>query len=78
MNKPSTTISTTAIYGAMAALLFGVLAMFAPEYSDRVPPGMEAGTAILIGVIAGYLAKENRYKMTPRGISSKKTSRKKK
>ncbi len=66
MNSPSTTVSTTAIYGAIAALVFGVLAIFAPEYYDRVPPGMEAGTAVLIGVIAGYLKKETRYKMTPR------------
>ncbi len=66
MNAPSSSISAAAIYGAMAALMFGLLAMFAPEYYDRVPPGMEAGTAVLIGSVAGYLKKERTYKMTPR------------
>jgi hypothetical protein len=59
MKQPSSTISAAAIYGAIAALLFGVLAVFAPEYYERVPPGMEAGSAVLIGVIAGYFKREN-------------------
>lgn len=59
MNKPSSTIQAAAISGALAALAFGLFAVFAPEMYARVPAGMEAGTAVLIGVAFGYLKKEN-------------------
>jgi len=58
MNKPSSTIQAAAISGGLASLAFGMFAIFAPELYDRVPPGMEAGTAVLIGVAIGYFKKE--------------------
>ena len=59
MNKPSSTIQAAAISGGIASLLFGLFAVFLPEYYVRVPPGMEAGTAVLIGIAVGYFKKEN-------------------
>lgn len=59
MNKPSSTIQAAAIAGALAAVAFGFFAAFAPEIHARVPAGMEAGTAVLIGVVIGYFKKEN-------------------
>lgn len=59
MNKPSSTIQAAAIAGALAAVAFGFFAAFAPEMYARVPAGMEAGTAVLIGVAIGYFKKEN-------------------
>lgn len=59
MNKPSSTIQAAAISGGIASLAFGLFAVFAPELYSRVPPGMEAGTAVLIGVAIGYFKKEN-------------------
>jgi hypothetical protein len=59
MNKPSSTIQAAAIAGGLASLAFGLFAVFAPELYTRVPPGMEAGTAVLIGVLIGWRKKEN-------------------
>ena len=59
MNKPSSTITAAALAGAIAAVGFGLLSVFGPEYYARVPPGMEAGTAVLIGAVVGYLKREN-------------------
>jgi hypothetical protein len=59
MNKPSSTIQAAAISGGLASLAFGLFAIFAPELYARVPPGMEAGTAVLIGVVIGWRKKEN-------------------
>lgn len=59
MNKPSSTIQAAAISGGLASLAFGLFAVFAPELYGRVPPGMEAGTAVLIGVLIGWRKKEN-------------------
>ncbi len=59
MNKPSSTIQAAAIAGGIASLAFGFFALFAPELYSRVPPGMEAGSAVLIGVAIGYFKKEN-------------------
>jgi hypothetical protein len=59
MNKPSSTIQASAISGGIAALTFGFFAILAPDLYTRVPPGMEAGAAVLIGTLIGYLKKEN-------------------
>lgn len=57
--KPSSTIQAAAIAGGLASLAFGLFAVFSPELYTRVPPGMEAGTAVLIGVLIGWRKKEN-------------------
>lgn len=59
MNKPSSTIKAAGSWGFLAAIFMGLLAMFAPEFYARVPPGFEAGLAVGIGTIAGYFQKEN-------------------
>lgn len=59
MNAPSSTIKAAGSWGFLAAIAMGMLAIFLPEYYARVPPGFEAGLAVGIGTIAGYLQKEN-------------------
>ncbi len=59
MNEPSSTITAAASSGAVASLAFGGLAVFGAEYYALVPPGMEAGAAVLIAVVVGYKKKEN-------------------
>ncbi len=58
MNAPSSTIKAAGGWGFLAAIGMGLLAMFQPDLYDRVPPGFEAGLAVLIGMVAGYLTKE--------------------
>ena len=58
MNRPSSTITAAAISGAIAAVMFGIFAVFAPVQYALVPPGMEAGVAVLIGSVIGYCKRE--------------------
>ena len=59
MNRPSSTITAAALGGGLAAVVFGVMSIFAPEYYALVPAGMEAGTAVVIGSVVGYFKREN-------------------
>lgn len=58
MNKPSSTITAAAVYGFIAATALTVLAVFLPEYYDRIPAGFEGHLVIGIGAVAGYFKKE--------------------
>jgi len=58
MNKPSSTIQASAIGGALAAVLLGTAAVFYPNEYAMVPPGYEAGIAVLFGAGVGYFKKE--------------------
>lgn len=57
-SAPTRKLSYTAASGATAAVLMGLVAIFAPEAYARVPPGFEGGIAILIGCVFGYCVKE--------------------
>jgi hypothetical protein len=58
MNKPSSTITAAGVAGALVAIGFILLAVFAPTYYDRLPPG--AGEIIVASsaTIVGYFKKE--------------------
>lgn len=59
MAPASSTIKAAGSWGFLAAIIMGLLAMVWPEIYARVPPGFEAGLAVGIGTIAGYMQKEN-------------------
>lgn len=58
MNRPSSTITTAGLAGSLAAIAFGMLSIFGPEYYARVPAGMEAGVATAVAFIFGYFKRE--------------------
>ena len=58
MNKPSSTIKAAGLGGSLAAISFGLLSIFGPEYYARVPPGMEAGVATALAFLLGYFKRE--------------------
>ena len=51
---PTRKVGAGAVGGALAAVAFGMIAIFFPEQYALVPPGMEAGAATLFGALAGY------------------------
>ncbi|MGI9293424.1 MAG: hypothetical protein ACR2PS_05525 [Pseudomonadales bacterium] len=59
MNAPSSTIKAAGSWGFLAAIIMGLVAIIWPDIYTRVPPGFEAGLAVGIGTVAGYLQKEN-------------------
>ena len=59
MNKPSSTIQAAGSWGFIAAIGMGIFAIFWPDLYARVPPGFEAGLAVLVGTVMGYFQKEN-------------------
>lgn len=59
MNKPSSTIQAAGIYGAIATILLIALAVFSPEYYDRIPPGGGESLVLAAATIGGYFKKEN-------------------
>ena len=59
MNKPSSTISAAVLAGGITSVLVGAASVFAHDVYLLVPPGMEAGTAVVIGGTIGYFKKEN-------------------
>jgi len=66
MKPMSSTAKAGGGWGFLAAIAMGLLAMVFPEIYGRVPPGFEAGLAVLIGTVAAKLQKENVYVMTER------------
>ncbi len=75
LSAPSTTITWATLAGFAAAAIWELLATFT---TIEPTAGLIAGSTALASGIVGKLVKEKRYNMTPRGTSSKKTSRKKK
>ncbi len=72
---PSTTITWATLAGFGAAFIWG----FVDSFTEIDPSLALVGASVsLASGIVGKLVKEKRYNMTPRGTSSKKTSRKKK
>lgn len=59
MNKPSSTIQAAGIYGAIATVLLILLAVLAPEYYGRLPPGASESLVLAASTIGGYFKKEN-------------------
>lgn len=44
--------------GSAAAVLMGLVAIFWPDIYARVPPGFEAGLAVMFGSIAAYFTRD--------------------
>ena len=59
MNKPSSTITAAGLVGAATAVGFILIAVFAPTYYDRFPPGSSEIIVASAMTIAGYFKKEN-------------------
>lgn len=58
MNKPSSTIKASGGVGALVAIGFILLAVLAPEYYDRLPPGASESLIVALSTLAGYFKKE--------------------
>lgn len=66
MNKPSSTIQAAGLTGAVVAIGFIALAVFAPEHYDRLPPGAGEIVTASVATIAGYFKKEKVLDVKPR------------
>ena len=58
MNAPSSTIKAAGGYGAAVAIGMICLAVFAPEYYGRMPPGASESLVLAASTIGGYFKKE--------------------
>lgn len=58
MKYPSSTIQASGITGAVVSALIILLAVFAPTYYARLPPGAEATLVTVLSTIAGYTRRE--------------------
>lgn len=56
--KPTAKVTAQALGGALAAVGMGVFAIVSPENYQAVPPGFEAGIAVIFGAMAGYFKAE--------------------
>ncbi len=59
MKPMSSTAKAGGSWGFLAAIAMGVIAIFWPEYYEKVPPGFEAALAVGIGTIMAKLQTEN-------------------
>lgn len=59
MQKPSSTIQAAGVYGAGVTTALILLAVVAPEYYARLPPGASEGLVLAASTIGGYFQKEN-------------------
>jgi len=58
MNMPSSTIQAAGVYGAVGVIAMIALAVFAPEYYERIPPGGSEAIVVSLSTIGGYFKKE--------------------
>lgn len=59
MNYPSSTIQASGLTGAGVSLLIIAMAIFAPTYYARLPPGTEATLVTVLSTVAGYFKHES-------------------
>ena len=56
--RPTTKVQAAGLGGAIASVLMMALAMFAPEYYERVPPAAEGGIATICAFLLAYAVRE--------------------